>query len=130
MTATAPVSAGVTAHLSEVDIKEIGRELDQLRDAVTASLGDGDARYIRRVIMVQRGLEVSGRTLLTASILPAEIAPKVRDLCQRYGLRYNTGSLIRQTANVWKNIFRLALPGPKPQPADTSPNSMPRSATA
>lgn len=60
----------------------------------------------------------------------AEIAPKVRDLCRRYGLRYNTGSLVRQTANVWKNIFRLALPGPKPRPADTSPNSIPRSATA
>jgi fatty acid desaturase len=44
----------------------------------------------------------------------AEIAPKVRDLCQRYGLRYNTGSLARQTASVWRNILRLALPGPEP----------------
>jgi fatty acid desaturase len=51
----------------------------------------------------------------------AEIAPKVRDLCQRYGLRYNSGSLVRQTASVWKNVLRLALPGPKPRPADTSP---------
>jgi linoleoyl-CoA desaturase len=63
-----PVSA--TAHLSEVDIKEIGRELDQLREEITASLGERDARYIRRVIAVQRGLEVGGRTLLMVSILP------------------------------------------------------------
>ncbi|GAB3837542.1 fatty acid desaturase family protein [Dactylosporangium cerinum] len=57
-------------HLTEVDFKEIGRELDQIRDEVTAGLGDHDARYIRRVIAVQRGLEVGGRTLLTVSILP------------------------------------------------------------
>ncbi|GAA4261312.1 hypothetical protein GCM10022255_093450 [Dactylosporangium darangshiense] len=70
MTATAPVPAGATAHLSEVDIKEIGRELDRIRDAVIAGLGDGDARYIRRVITLQRGLGVGGRALLMASILP------------------------------------------------------------
>jgi fatty acid desaturase len=40
----------------------------------------------------------------------AEIAPKVRDLCQRYGLPYNTGPLTRQAANVWKRILRLSLP--------------------
>jgi hypothetical protein len=59
-----------TAHLTEVDIKEIGRELDQIRDEVIASRGEGDARYIRRIIAVQRGLEVGGRTLLMVSILP------------------------------------------------------------
>ena len=59
-----------TAHLSEVDIKEIGRELDQIRDEILASRGENDARYIRRVIAVQRGLEVSGRTILMCSVLP------------------------------------------------------------
>jgi Fatty acid desaturase len=43
----------------------------------------------------------------------AEIAPKIQDLCRRYGLRYNTGPLIRQTASVWNRILRLAVPGPK-----------------
>jgi linoleoyl-CoA desaturase len=43
----------------------------------------------------------------------AQIAPRVRALCERFGLPYNTGPLIRQTANVWKNIIRLALPGQK-----------------
>ena len=58
------------AHLTETDVKEFGRELDQIRDEVIASLGDHDARYIRRVITVQRGLELGGRTLLFASVLP------------------------------------------------------------
>jgi fatty acid desaturase len=70
VTATANKPVSVTAHLSEVDIKEIGRELDQIRDEVAASLGETDARYIRRIITVQRSLEVGGRTLLMVSILP------------------------------------------------------------
>jgi linoleoyl-CoA desaturase len=70
MSTIAPEPVSTTANLSEVEIKEIGRELDQLRDEITASLGEDDARYIRRVIAVQRGLEVGGRTLLTVSLLP------------------------------------------------------------
>ncbi|UVS78153.1 acyl-CoA desaturase [Actinokineospora sp. UTMC 2448] len=42
-----------------------------------------------------------------------EIAPRVREICQRYGLRYNTGPLGRQIGSVWRKIFRLALP-PRP----------------
>jgi linoleoyl-CoA desaturase len=41
----------------------------------------------------------------------AEVAPKVRALCDKYDLPYNTGRLAKQTATVWKKIFRLALPG-------------------
>jgi fatty acid desaturase len=59
-----------TAHLTETEIEEFGRELDRVRDEVIASRGEDDARYIRRVIAVQRGLEAGGRTLLFASILP------------------------------------------------------------
>ncbi|MEV0974515.1 fatty acid desaturase family protein [Microtetraspora glauca] len=55
---------------SEADVEEFGRELDKIRDDVIASRGEDDARYIRRVIAVQRALEVSGRTLLFASVLP------------------------------------------------------------
>ncbi|MCE1178028.1 MAG: fatty acid desaturase [Micrococcales bacterium] len=40
----------------------------------------------------------------------AEIAVKVRDICERYGLPYNTGPFHRQLASTWKQIFRLALP--------------------
>jgi NADPH-dependent stearoyl-CoA 9-desaturase len=40
----------------------------------------------------------------------AEIAPQVREICERYGLPYNSGSLPRQFASVVGKIVRLALP--------------------
>ncbi|WP_084628523.1 fatty acid desaturase family protein [Amycolatopsis nigrescens] len=39
-----------------------------------------------------------------------QIAPRIREISDRYGLRYNTGPLTKQIGNVWKKIFRLALP--------------------
>ncbi|MGA7704683.1 MAG: acyl-CoA desaturase [Solirubrobacteraceae bacterium] len=43
----------------------------------------------------------------------AEIAPRVRDICERYGLPYNTGPLRKQLGSVHRTILRLALPGGK-----------------
>jgi len=40
----------------------------------------------------------------------AEIAPQVRDICQRYGVPYNSGPLPKQFASVVRKIARLALP--------------------
>ncbi|WP_085066511.1 fatty acid desaturase family protein [Catenuloplanes japonicus] len=40
----------------------------------------------------------------------AEIAPRIRDLFQRYGLTYTTGPLPVQVASAWFKVFRLALP--------------------
>jgi NADPH-dependent stearoyl-CoA 9-desaturase len=45
----------------------------------------------------------------------AEIAPRVRDVCRRYGLPYNTGPLHKQLGSVHRTILRLALPGGKPR---------------
>ncbi|MGW4771616.1 fatty acid desaturase family protein [Nocardia sp. NPDC004278] len=39
-----------------------------------------------------------------------EMAPEVRELCAKYGLPYNTGSLGKQVGSVWRKIFELALP--------------------
>jgi NADPH-dependent stearoyl-CoA 9-desaturase len=39
-----------------------------------------------------------------------EIAPKVKDLCERYGLPYNTGSFVHQYGTVLARMFRFALP--------------------
>jgi fatty acid desaturase len=41
-----------------------------------------------------------------------EIAAEVREICERYGLDYNTGPLSRQLASVARKICRLALPDP------------------
>jgi linoleoyl-CoA desaturase len=49
-----------------------------------------------------------------------EIAPRVREICERYDLPYNTGRFSRQFGMVQRTILRLAFPGgrtrPKPGP--------------
>ncbi len=39
------------------------------------------------------------------------MAKRLRVICAKYGLRYNTGSLFGQFKSVVKKLFRLALPG-------------------
>ncbi len=46
----------------------------------------------------------------------AEVAPRVRDVCARYGLPYNTGPLSKQLGTVHRTIIRLAFPGGKVRP--------------
>jgi len=46
----------------------------------------------------------------------AEIAPRVKQICERYDLPYNTGPFIQQIAMVHRTILRLAFPGGKPRP--------------
>jgi NADPH-dependent stearoyl-CoA 9-desaturase len=55
------------AHLTDADIENLGVELDAIRQDIEDSLGERDARYIRRTIAAQRGLEVAGRVILAAS---------------------------------------------------------------
>jgi NADPH-dependent stearoyl-CoA 9-desaturase len=57
-------------HLTEDQIAELGRELDELRNRVIADLGERDASYIRQIIRWQRGLEIGGRALLEFGFLP------------------------------------------------------------
>ena len=45
-----------------------------------------------------------------------EIAPKVREICQRYGLPYNSGPFHQQLGMVQRTILRLAFPGGKSRP--------------
>jgi fatty acid desaturase len=46
----------------------------------------------------------------------AEIAPRVKDICERYELPYNTGPFLTQLAMVQRTIVRLAFPGGEPRP--------------
>ena len=45
-----------------------------------------------------------------------EIAPRVRAICEKYELPYNTGPLFKQLGTVQRTILRLAFPGGKPRP--------------
>jgi linoleoyl-CoA desaturase len=55
------------AHLSDEQVAELGRELDAVRDGILAQRGASDAAYIRRMIKIQRGLEITGRATLLVS---------------------------------------------------------------
>src|ERR1700712_4738562 len=56
--------------LTPEQLEEFGREIDAIRERVTADLGERDPAYIRRIVKAQRGLEIGGRSLLFASFLP------------------------------------------------------------
>ncbi|MGZ4509115.1 MAG: fatty acid desaturase family protein, partial [Blastococcus sp.] len=70
MTAVQKKPVNPIAHLSAEDIEIIGKELDTIRQEVRDSLGADDARYIRKVIDVQRKLELGSRAALLASMFP------------------------------------------------------------
>ncbi|MGD1253953.1 fatty acid desaturase family protein [Mycobacterium seoulense] len=55
------------AHLTDADIENLAIELDAIRQDIEDSLGERDARYIRRTIAAQRAVEVAGRLMLAAS---------------------------------------------------------------
>nr|WP_197383352.1 acyl-CoA desaturase [Mycolicibacterium mengxianglii] len=59
-----------TIDLTREEADEFGAELDAIKERVMSSLGEADAQYIRRVIKIQRALEVGGRGLLFAGALP------------------------------------------------------------
>jgi linoleoyl-CoA desaturase len=46
----------------------------------------------------------------------AEIAPQVKDICERHGLPYNSGPFLEQLGMVQRTILRLAFPGGRPRP--------------
>ena len=62
-------------HLTEEQVEELGRELDELRARIEESRGAADAAYINRLITIQRRLAAAGRvTLLASKYKPAFFA--------------------------------------------------------
>jgi len=58
------------AGLTATQIDQIGVELDAIREREMADRGDVDAHYIRRMVKLQRSLEVGGRGMLYLGFLP------------------------------------------------------------
>jgi fatty acid desaturase len=54
----------------------------------------------------------------------AEIAPQVREICERYGLPYHAGPLPKQFASVVRKIVRLALPSRGPAKPVAAPQPL------
>ncbi|MCW2577638.1 MAG: Fatty acid desaturase, partial [Modestobacter sp.] len=70
MTALQNKTVDPIAHLSAEDVESLGKELDAIRQEIVDSRGDADAAYIRRVIDVQRKLELASRAVLLLSKFP------------------------------------------------------------
>ncbi len=70
MTTITKKPANPIAHLTPEDIEQLGVELDAIRQDVLDSRGENDARYIRRMIKLQRSLELGSRAVLLGSIFP------------------------------------------------------------
>ena len=58
------------SQLSPETIEAFGTEIDAIRRRLLSRVGASDARYIRRLVSVQRFAELGGRALLFAGILP------------------------------------------------------------
>ena len=70
MTVIQKKSDNPIAHLTPEDIEQIGIELDTIRQDIIDSRGEADAAYIRKVIGIQRKLELGSRAVLLASFFP------------------------------------------------------------
>ena len=57
----------------------------------------------------------------------AEVAPRVREVFERYGLTYHAAPLHRQVASAWHRVIRLSVP---PRSAASTSGSRPRRAAA
>lgn len=59
---------GFKVPLNEAEIEEFGREVEEIRNEVMDTRGERDARYIRRLIKVQRYMALLGRVVIFASL--------------------------------------------------------------
>lgn len=60
----------MNTHLSPENLEAFGAEIDALLLRTRRDLGERDVTYIRKVMRVQRGLDVVGRALLFANVFP------------------------------------------------------------
>ncbi len=104
-----------TYTFSEEDVEDETRAEWYLRQLVGAANIDGSPLF--HVISGNLGYQVEHHLYpdMPASRY-SEIAPKIKDICERYELPYNTGRFSKQWFMVHRTIFRLAFPGGKPRP--------------
>jgi fatty acid desaturase len=58
----------IPKHMTADDIAEFGREVEAIRNEVMDSRGERDARYIYRLIKIQRSMSLGGRLVIYASL--------------------------------------------------------------
>jgi linoleoyl-CoA desaturase len=104
-----------TFSMDEVDLENEDKGHWYIRQLIGAANIDGSAFF--HVMSGNLGYQVEHHLYPDMpSTRYGEIAPRVREICQEYGLPYNTGPLRKQLGNVHRTIIRLAFPGGKPRP--------------
>jgi len=104
-----------TYTFSEEETEDESRGAFYVRQLVGAANIDGSPLF--HVISGNLGYQVEHHLYPDMpSTRYGEIAPKVREICERYDLPYNTGPLGKQLGMVHRTIIRLAFPGGKVRP--------------
>jgi NADPH-dependent stearoyl-CoA 9-desaturase len=104
-----------TYTFSEQEVEDETRGGRYVRQLIGAANIDGSPLF--HVISGNLGYQVEHHLYPDMpSTRYGEIAPRVREICERYGLPYNTGPLSKQLGMVHRTIIRLAFPGGKVRP--------------
>jgi fatty acid desaturase len=104
-----------TYTFSEEEVEDESRGAWYVRQLVGAANIDGGAFF--HVASGNLGYQVEHHLFPDMpSTRYAEIAPRVKEICERYELPYNSGRFSKQWFMVHRSIFRLAFPGGKPRP--------------
>ncbi|MBA2429321.1 MAG: acyl-CoA desaturase [Thermoleophilaceae bacterium] len=104
-----------TYTFSEEEVADETKGATYVRQLVGAANIDGGPLF--HVISGNLGFQVEHHLFPDMpSTRYGEIAPRVREICERYGLPYNTGPFSTQLGMVHRTILRLAFPGGKPRP--------------
>jgi NADPH-dependent stearoyl-CoA 9-desaturase len=70
--------------------------------------------YVRQLIGAAN-IDGSSTFHVMSGSLSFQVAPRVKEVCERYGLPYNTGPFRKQLGSVQRTILRLAFPGGNPR---------------
>jgi NADPH-dependent stearoyl-CoA 9-desaturase len=104
-----------TYTFSEEEVKDESRGGWYVRQLVGAANIEGSAFF--HVASGNLGYQVEHHLYPDMpSTRYAEIAPRVKEICERYELPYNSGPFLKQLYMVQRTIARLAFPGGKPRP--------------
>jgi linoleoyl-CoA desaturase len=104
-----------TYTFSQEEVKDESRGARYVRQLIGAANIEGGPLF--HVISGNLGYQVEHHLFPDMpSTRYGEIAPRVREICERYGLPYNSGPFFKQWGMVNRTILRLALPGGKPRP--------------
>jgi NADPH-dependent stearoyl-CoA 9-desaturase len=104
-----------TYTFSQAEVEDESRGAWYVRQLVGAANIEGSALF--HVASGNLGYQVEHHLFPDLpSTRYAEIAPQIKQICERYGLPYNSGPFGQQLGMVQRTILRLALPGGAPRP--------------